>query len=51
MYTGLYMDADELETILNRFAEPEYREFSLKLTPGADRMLGVRSPRLWEIAK
>ena len=51
MYIPAAMDADELETVLNGFAEPEYREFSLKLTPGADRMLGVRSPRLWEIAK
>ena len=51
MYIPAAMNADELETILNGFAEPGYREFSLKLTPGADRMLGVRSPRLWEIAK
>ena len=40
-----------MDEILNRFAEPEYREFSMKLTPGADRMLGVRAPKLWEIAK
>lgn len=51
MYTGLYMDADELETVLNGFAEPEYREFTRKLIPGAEGILGVRAPKMWEIAK
>ena len=32
-------------------SEPEFREFSMKLTPGCNSMLGVRSPFLKDLAK
>ena len=36
---------------LEKMAEPKYREFSQKLLPGTDAILGVRLPRLREMAK
>lgn len=44
------MTRPELLARLTAESEPAYREFSLRLTPGADRMLGVRLPRLRKIA-
>lgn len=42
---------EEIRAELESLAEPGYREFSLKLTPGASNILGVRNPQLREIAK
>lgn len=36
---------------LEALAEPSYRDFSLSLTPGAGEMLGVRLPRLRNMAR
>ncbi len=41
----------EVRSRLLQYAEEEYRDFSAALIPGAKRLLGVRLPRLREIAK
>ncbi len=45
------MNGTELDTLLRSLAEPDYRDFSSKLIPGIDNMLGVRIPKLRSIAK
>lgn len=45
------MDADGLDMLLRPLAEPEYKEFSSKLLPGVDGIIGVRIPALRRIAK
>lgn len=45
------MIKDQIRIELEQAAEPEYREFNAKLLPGVTNILGVRLPRLREIAK
>lgn len=45
------MNGEELETLLESISEPDYREFTSKLMPGTDDVLGVRIPQLRKIAK
>lgn len=45
------MIRQEIRTQLEREAEADYRAFQSKLTPGVNNILGVRLPRLREIAK
>ena len=45
------MNGDELAALLESEAEPGYRDFSSKLVPGCNNMLGIRLPRLRQIAK
>ena len=45
------MTRSELLQRLETLAEPQYREFSSKLLPGSEKMLGVRMPLLHKIAK
>ena len=45
------MNGTELDTLLKSLAEPEYRDFSSKLIPGVNNLLGVRVPKLRSIAK
>ena len=42
---------EDLKKELFIFAEPKYKEFSSKLTPNVDNILGVRLPILRRIAK
>lgn len=42
---------DEIRELLLKMAEPKYREFSKKLLPGVDRVLGVRLPALRKLAQ
>lgn len=42
---------EEIRKQLKREAEPDYKEFQAKLLPGVDGILGVRLPKLREIAK
>lgn len=44
------MTAQEVRTRLEELAEPAYRDFSAKLTPGCTDMLGVRLPALRKLA-
>ena len=45
------MKGEELEALLESLAEPDFREFTSKLMPGTDNILGVRIPKLRKIAK
>lgn len=45
------MNGDELDALLKSFADSWYRDFTVKLTPGAEKVIGVRTPKLREIAK
>ena len=45
------MKGEELEALLESMAEPDFREFTSKLMPGTDNILGVRIPKLRKIAK
>ena len=45
------MKGEELEALLESMAEPGFREFTSKLMPGTDNILGVRIPKLRKIAK
>ncbi len=45
------MNGTDLDTLLRSLAEPEYRDFSSKLLPGTDGILGVRMPKLRSVAK
>lgn len=45
------MNGEELNTYLRSLAEPDFREFTSKLMPGTEDVLGVRLPKLREIAK
>ncbi|MBD5471071.1 MAG: DNA alkylation repair protein, partial [Lachnospiraceae bacterium] len=42
---------NEIRDRISEYAETEYREFSAALIPGAKQLLGVRLPKLREIAK
>lgn len=42
---------EPIRTRLIALADEEYRQFHSKLVPGADNILGVRLPRLRELAK
>ena len=42
---------NEIKKELKKLAEPKYQEFSSKLTPNIDNILGVRLPLLRKIAK
>lgn len=44
------METEQIKQELAALAEPQYREFSLKLIPGADHILGVRMPALRKLA-
>ena len=41
----------EIRDRISEYAENEYRDFSAALIPGAKQLLGVRLPKLREIAK
>ena len=41
----------EIRERISAYAENEYRDFSAALVPGAKPLLGVRLPKLREIAK
>ncbi len=41
----------DIRAQLEQYAEPAYRDFSAKLIPGCDEMLGIRLPTLRRIAK
>ena len=41
----------DIRNKLEALAEPKYRDFSMKLIPGCERMLGVRLPALRRLAK
>ena len=41
----------DIRSLLLEASEPEFREFSMKLTPGCDSILGVRTPFLKDLAK
>ena len=41
----------EIRDQIAQYAEPEYRDFSAALVPGAKPLLGVRLPKLRAIAK
>ena len=45
------MNGDEIDAYLRELAEPDFREFTCKLMPGTDNVLGVRVPELRKIAK
>jgi len=45
------MIREEIREELEQAAEEDYKEFNAKLLPGVENMLGVRLPRLREIAK
>ncbi len=45
------MNGTELETLLESMAESDFRDFTSKLMPGTENVLGVRIPRLRAIAK
>lgn len=45
------MNGEELETLLLSLAEPEFYKFTSKLMPGTTNVLGIRLPKLREIAK
>ncbi len=45
------MNGEEIDTLLRSLAEPEFRDFTSKLMPGTDNVLGVRIPKLRAIAK
>ena len=42
---------DAIRNELQKWADPSYKEFHQKLVPGLTTMMGVRMPRLREIAK
>lgn len=45
------MTREEIRKELEQAAEKDYKEFNAKLLPGVEELLGVRLPRLREIAK
>lgn len=45
------MDRQTIREQLLQAADADYKEFNAKLLPGVDKMLGVRLPKLREIAK
>jgi len=45
------MNGDELDAYLKSIAEPDFRDFTSKLMPGTDGVLGIRLPKLRAIAK
>jgi len=45
------MDHRDVQSLLESLAEPSYRDFSLKLLPGVEHMLGVRIPTLRKLAR
>lgn len=45
------MIRQEIRTQLEQEAEPDYRAFQSRLAPGVTDILGVRLPRLRQIAK
>lgn len=47
----LYNTPEELKTALLAQAEPDYADFSRKLLPGVDDLLGVRLPALRKLAR
>lgn len=52
VYPGhLPMNGTELDSLLRSLAEPGYRDFSSKLLPGTEGILGVRMPKLRSVAK
>ena len=44
-------DYERLVKYLNQLSEEEYRQFSSKLIPGCDKILGVRMPKIRTLAK
>ena len=45
------MNGEELDTYLRSIAEPDFRDFTSKLMPGTEGVLGIRLPKLRAIAK
>ena len=45
------VDIEEVKKQLSSMAEEQYQQFSRKLVPGTDNILGVRIPQLRIIAK
>ena len=45
------MNGDEIDAVLRELTEPEFRDFTSKLMPGTENVLGVRIPKLRAIAK
>ena len=45
------VDIGEIKQQLSALAEEQYQQFSCKLIPGADNILGVRIPQLRSMAK
>ena len=45
------MTQKELRSCLEEMAEKEYKEFSASLIPGVYNMLGIRLPKLRNLAK
>ncbi|MCQ2079311.1 MAG: DNA alkylation repair protein [archaeon] len=45
------MNGEEMEALLRSLAEPEFQKFTAKLMPGTDNVLGIRLPKLRQIAK
>lgn len=45
------MTQQEVRRLLEETTEEKYRKFSSSLLPGVDNILGIRLPRLREIAK
>lgn len=46
-----YESPQQVREILQSLAEPAYRDFAASLVPGEERLLGVRLPKLRQLAK